>query len=265
MSKDSLGDRIKGQYEDRTRHYLPRRTYTIVRVDGRSFHAYCRNLERPFDRELMADMDQTAVALCAEMQGVQVAYVQSDEISVLLTDFGQPDSEAWFDGNLQKIVSISAATATAAFNACRIERARSGDLPLPARWATFDARAFTIPDPVEVENYFIWRQQDATRNSISMAAHAHFPHGRLQHASSDALQDLLFREKGINWNDYPVGCKRGRAVIRELSTEDVTYTDRRTNEVRVALNVTRSHWVAVDPPIFTQDRTWLQGRIPRHD
>ena len=265
MNKDSLGDRIKGQYEDRTRIYLPRRTYTVVRVDGRAFHSYCRGLERPFDRDLMADMDATAVALCEEMQGARLAFVQSDEISVLLTDFEQPDTEAWFDGNLQKIVSISAATATAAFNMCRAERAQQVAGSGPAKWATFDARAFTIPDPVEVENYYIWRQGDATRNSISMAAQAQFSHNRLQHATSDQMQELLFREKGINWNDYPVGCKRGRAVVREVYTADVTYTDRRTNEVRVAPNVTRSRWVAVDPPIFTQDRAWLRQLIPRHD
>jgi tRNA(His) guanylyltransferase len=85
VSKDSLGDRMKSQYEDRTRLYLPRRTYTIVRVDGRAFHSYCRGLERPFDRDLMADMDATAIALCEEMQGARLAFVQSDEISVLLT------------------------------------------------------------------------------------------------------------------------------------------------------------------------------------
>lgn len=256
--KDSLGDRMKSQYEDRTRLYLPRRTYTIVRVDGRAFHSYCRGLTRPFDLDLMVDMDATAVVLCEQMQGACFAFVQSDEISVLLTDFEKVDTEAWFDGNVQKIVSIAASTATMAFNR---ERGRRG----APTTATFDARAFTIPDPVEVENYFIWRQQDATRNSISMAAHAQFSHRQLQHVTSDAMQEMLFREKGVNWNDYPAGCKRGRAVERQLFTADVTYTDRRTGEDRIARDVTRSAWVAVDPPVFTRERDWLSSRIPQYD
>ena len=253
--RDSLGDRMKAQYEDRYRFMLPRRTYTMVRVDGRAFHSYCRGLARPFDTVLMDHMNATAVRLCDSMQGACFAFVQSDEISVLLTDFEKPDTEAWFDGNLQKIVSIAASLATAEFNT---HRDRHG---FPST-ATFDGRAFTIPDPVEVENYFIWRQQDATRNSISMAAQAHFSHARLQGIDSNRMQEMLFREKGINWNDYPVGFKRGRAVVREVYTADVAYVDKRSGEERIAENVTRSRWVAVDPPIFTQDRDWLRGRIP---
>ena len=257
MSRDdSLGDRMKSQYEDRYRFSLPRRTYTIVRVDGKAFHSYCRGLTRPFDLDLMNDMDETAVALCAEMQGAEFAYVQSDEISVLLTDFGKNDTEAWFDGNLQKITSIAASCATAGFNLRR---------PGAARLAMFDARAFTIPDPVEVENYFIWRQQDATRNSIAMAAQAQFSHTQLHGVDSAGMQEMLWKQKGINWNDYPDGCKRGRTVVREVYTADVTYLDKRTQTERVAENVTRSRWVPTEPPVFTREREWLSSRIPRYE
>ena len=254
--RDTLGDRMKGQYEERFRFMLPRRTYTIVRVDGKAFHSYCRGLDRPYDLDLMSDMDVTATVLCEQMQGAEFAYVQSDEISVLLTDFAKTDTEAWFDGNLQKIVSISAATATMAFNRERAQCSGRAD-------AVFDARAFTIPDPVEVENYFIWRQQDATRNSISMAAQAKFSPKQLHGVPSDQMQEMLFQEHGINWNDYPTGAKRGRAVIREVYTADVDFTDRRTGEERIAEGVTRSRWVVVDPPVFTQDRAWLYSRIPQ--
>src|SRR4051812_23195783 len=241
MERDSLGDRMKDHYENRTRAYLPRRTYTIVRVDGKSFHAYCRGLQRPYDTDLMADMDATAVALCNQMQGARLAYVQSDEISVLLTDVESTDTEAWFDATLQKIVSVAASCAAMAFNLERSQRSsRVG--------AMFDGRAFTIPDPVEVENYFIWRQQDATRNSIAMAAQAQSSHQQLHGVSADQMQELLFRERGINWNDYPAGCKRGRVVVREVSTADVTYIDKRSGEERIANDVMRSRWLAVDPP-----------------
>ena len=131
--------------------------------------------------------------------------------------------------------------------------------------AVFDGRAFTIPDPTEVENYFIWRQQDATRNSIAMAAQAHFPPGRLHGVSCDRMQEPLWSEKGVNWNDYPAGFKRGRVVTRQTTTRDVVYTDRRSGEERVAIGVTRSAWVTEAPPIFTQDRAWLRRAIPRYE
>ena len=230
MAGDDIGDRMKHQYEDRTRYFLPRRTYTIVRVDGKAFHGYTRHCERPFDYALMADMDAVAVRLCEQMQGSEFAYVQSDEISVLLTDFAKITTDAWFDGNIQKMVSIAGSMATAALNA------RRADAQHPAM---FDARAFTIPDPVEVENYFIWRQQDATRNSIQMAAHARFSHREMHGQNTSALQEMLFG-CGVNWNDYPDGAKRGRCVI--------------AGEER--------GWKIEAPPMFTQDRKYLRERIP---
>jgi tRNA(His) guanylyltransferase len=265
--RDDLGDRMKRNYEHRTRCYLPRRTYTLLRIDGRAFHSYTRHLQRPYDIDLMADMDQTAKALCEQIAGARLAYVQSDEISLLLNDFDTAQTEAWFDGNLQKMVSLSASIATAAFNYARWGRTcreRDGEAPADLPLAHFDSRAFTIPDPIEVENYFIWRQQDASRNSVSMAAHAYLSHGRLQGVGSDEMQELLFQEHGINWNDYPAGFKRGRAVVYAETVKDVIYTDKRTGEERRIENVTRHLWqVETELPIFTQDRDWLRSRIPR--
>jgi len=254
--KDDLGDRMKRDYESRTRFLLPRRTYTLIRVDGKAFHTYTRGCARPYDLDLMADMDTAAAALCKEAQGVVLAFVQSDEISVLLTDFGAPGTEAWFDGNLQKLTSISASLVTAHFNAARFAR---GERAL----ACFDARVWTIPDSMEVENYFIWRQQDATKNAISMTAHTHFSHASLQGASTDQMQERLFTEKGINFNDLPVGFKRGRVIERQTREETVTYTHKRTGEEQSALAL-RSAWVAVEPPVFTRERTWLKERISVH-
>src|SRR6185369_1764528 len=98
---DALGDRMKSQYENRTRYYLPRRTYTIVRVDGKAFHTLTRGMEKPFDNHFANCMTGTCEYLFDEIGGSQLAYVQSDEISVLLTDFKEIDTQAWFDGNLQ--------------------------------------------------------------------------------------------------------------------------------------------------------------------
>lgn len=236
--KTALGDRMK-RYEAATRAVLPRRTCTIVRVDGRAFHSYLRGAAKPFDEQFMADMDHVAAELCKEITGSVFAYTQSDEVSVLAVDFQSTGSEPWFGGVVQKMASIAAATATAVLCARR-----------PGRPVTFDARVFTIPDPVEVGNYFLWRQRDAVRNSIAMAAQAQFPHRRLHGVGTGQMQELLWREKGINWNDYPDGCKRGRVVVREVGPREVTYTDRRSGEEQTVTAV-RSWWEPRPAPHFS--------------
>lgn len=228
---DKLGDRMKEFYEDRTRYFLPRRTYTIIRVDGKAFHTYTRGLESPFDAKLMMDMDSTAAHLCLAIQGAKFAYVQSDEISILLTDFDKLTTDAWFDGNVQKMVSVSSSFATGIFNHLR-----------PGRLAYFDSRVFTIPNNVEVENYFIWRQQDATRNSIASAAQVLYSHKELEGKNTSEQQEMIF-QKGINWNDYSIGSKRGRVIVKEEMNE-------------------RTKWISIDPPIFTQEREFLSELIP---
>lgn len=230
--RDSLGDRMKGQYEDRTRYLLPRRTYTMIRVDGKSFHTYTKDLKRPFDDLFILCMDTAALAIVTEIQGAELAFVQSDEISVLLTDFANIDTCAAFDGNLQKICSVSASAATMAFN----DTARDVGL---RPTAIFDSRVFTIPDPVEVENYFIWRQKDAERNSIQSVAQFNATQKEL-HGKNIAEQHDIIHAAGDNWNNYPGGCKRGRVVVYN-------------NE----------EWAIEVPPVFTKEREWLTSRIPR--
>ena len=234
--KDSLGDRMKEFYENRTRNFLPRRTYTIIRVDGKAFHSYTRGLVRPFDEKLVNDMDETACYMCKNIQGAKFAFVQSDEISILLTDFEGLTTDAWFDGNIQKMASISASLATAKFNELR-----------PNKIALFDSRVFTIPSDIEVENYFIWRQQDTTRNSISSVAQSMFSHRELENKNTDQMQEMCF-QKGVNWNDFSAKLKRGRLIVKQNYEKD---------------GATRSKWVSVEPPIFTQEREMLKVLIPK--
>jgi tRNA(His) 5'-end guanylyltransferase len=236
--KTSLGDRMK-RYEQATFTVLPRRTYTVIRVDGKAFHTYLRGAQRPFDEQFAGDMDATAQALCKEISGAVFAYAQSDEISVLATDFGSQQTEPWFAGEVQKIVSISASVATAALNARR-----------PGRTALFDARVFTIADPVEVANYFLWRQRDAVRNSIAMAAQAHFSHRELHGVNTGQMQELLWSQRGVNWNDYPDGFKRGRIVVKETGEREVTFTHKRTGQ-EGTVKALRSWWEARPAPHFT--------------
>ncbi len=201
--KDDLGNRIKQYYEDALRIQLPRRTHLVLRIDGRSFHQFTRDLERPYCRPLADALDTAALALCREMTGCRFAYGQSDEYSFLLTDFDKEKSPMWFDGNLQKIVSVSASLFTAAF-----ARAYASET-----LATFDCRAMVIPQATEVEKYFIWRQLDASANSLNMLASANYSHAELL-GKSEAEKHELLHAKGFNWAKQSADFKRGRAVQR---------------------------------------------------
>jgi tRNA(His) guanylyltransferase len=231
---DTLGDRMKSYYENRTRVFLPRRTYTIIRIDGKAFHTYTQGLTRPFDDQLILDMDNTASYLCKNIQGAKIAFVQSDEISILLTDFDDLNTDAWFDGNIQKIVSVSSSLATAKFNELR-----------PGKIALFDSRVFTIPTKTEVENYFIWRQQDTVRNSIQSVAQSLYSHKELIQKNTDKLQEMIF-QKGTNWNDYSPKYKRGRMIVKTSYEKD---------------GGIRTMWDSIEVPIFTKEREFLSNMI----
>jgi len=238
---DSLGDRMK-TYEATSRYLLPRRTYTIIRVDGRAFHSYLRGAEKPFDFVFIEDMGAVAVTLCEEISGAVFAYHQSDEISVLVQDFEAPGTQAWFGGVLSKVVSVSASLA-----ATRLYSRRPGVvLPL------FDSRAFTIADRAEVASYFIWRQRDAVRNSISMAAQAHFSAKQLHGVNTGQMQELLWSQKGINWNDYPAAAKRGQVAVKQSGVREVTFTHKRTGEEQT-VTAERTWWEALPAEHFTHD------------
>ncbi|MEU8968112.1 tRNA(His) guanylyltransferase Thg1 family protein [Streptomyces monashensis] len=249
--KTALGDRMK-RHEAAHRTVLPRRTYTLLRLDLRAAHSYLSGAEKPFDEAFMADMDAVAEALCTEIIGAAFAYTQSDEISILITDFATEQTEPWFGGVTAKWLSISAALATAVLNERR-----------PGRRALFDSRVFTLSDPVEVANYFVWRQRDAVRNSISMAAQAHFSHKRLHGISTSGMQELLWSELGVNWNDYEPGCKRGRVTVRRTGERPVEYVDKRSGET-VSTVAVRSWWetFASQKTFTTEPGGWLAQIIP---
>jgi tRNA(His) 5'-end guanylyltransferase len=246
MTNDSLGDRMKG-YENISRVYLTRRMPAIIRVDGKAFHSFTRGFKRPFDEILHQTMWETGTALCKNIEGCQLAYIQSDEISLLLTDYENIKTEAWFGKNIQKMVSISASIATLAFNK-EFPRLSSGEEPYAKKYnqATFDSRVFILPKE-EVNNYFIWRQQDATRNSVLSVGQANFSHKELQNTSCNQIQDKLFLEKQINFNDFETWQKRGVCIVKN---------DREFEET------IRRRWeVDMDIPIFTENRDYVEGLL----
>jgi len=230
MSFDDLGDRMKG-YEDVNRIHLTRRMPMVIRVDGKAFHTLTADMKRPWDEGMIEAMLYTARYLCEHIQNVKFAYVQSDEISLLLTDYDRLGTEAWFDKNLQKMVSVSAAMATLAFNKNIIKFYANKE-------GVFDSRAFIIPKE-EVCNYYLWRQNDATRNSVQMLARANFSHKSLDGLNNSQVQDKLMLEKGINWNDVPTHKKRGACVRK---TEDGWTID-------------------LESPIFSKDRGYINNLL----
>ena len=267
--RDELGDRMKRNYENRTRNLLPRRTYTIIRIDGKAFHTYTKGCVQPFDGGLCDDMDETAIYLCKNIQGAKFGYVQSDEISILVTDFDKLDTDAWFDGNIQKIVSVSASMATAKFNQLRLVRkfvnydedldnivvvTVMGEVKL----AEFDARTFTIPADYEVENYFIWRQNDCVRNSISSVAQSHFSSKELNGKNMSEQQDMI-HAKGDNWNSYDAKVKRGRFITKQVVELDTEFID----VDKMQQSYIRHRWISDECPTFTQDKEFLMERVPK--
>lgn len=247
MSKDSLGDRMK-TYEAVPAGRLVRKIPVIIRVDGKAFHTFTRGMTKPYCRPLAECMWAAAQLMCKEIQGAKLAYVQSDEISVLVTDYSSLEAEAWFDYQIQKMASVAAAFATIGFYKQFLV-----NFPGLDKTPVFDARVYNVPMH-DVNNYFLWRQNDATRNSISGLAQANFSSKRLHGVTCDQMQELLFQEKQINWNDCPVEQKRGvclRRVVREIQAiNGATGEETRT---------TRSSWeVDLDIPIFSQNRNYVQ-------
>lgn len=228
---DSLGNRMKNNYEEVFKSRLVRRMPTIIRLDGRSFHTFTKNLKKPFDHVLITAMQSTTFELCKNIQNIKLGYCQSDEISLLLCDYDNLTTEAWFDNEVQKICSISASMATLYFNQIFSAIAHEYINDVHEAWNTsdeevnyadtlyaaskngvmFDSRCFNIPKE-EVVNYFYWRQQDATRNSIQMVGQHYFTHKELKGVSCNNIQNKLLTEKDINWNDYRVVEKRGTCV-----------------------------------------------------
>ena len=265
MKYETLGDRMKGAYENKYRLYLPERIPVIIRLDGKAFHTFCRGLKKPFDDLFISVMQDTMLDLCKNISGCKLGYVQSDEISLLLVQTKE-ESQPWFDNNIQKIVSVSASMATLYFNKNFEKRVFElmenyakdkndyteeelkyvDKLDSKIYTAMFDSRVFVLPKE-EVNNYFIWRQIDCTRNSILSLAQSLYSDREIHGIKCDALQDKMFTEKNVNWNDLSTVKKRGTCAIRK--------------EVEVN-GVVRNKWfIDEDIPIFTQDKTYVNGII----
>lgn len=235
---DALGDRMK-KYENITRNHLISRSPVILRCDGRAFHTFTRYFVKPEDPILTEAMRRTAQHLCQNVQNCKLSYQQSDEISLLLTDYDTLETNAWFDNNIQKIASVTASIATMAFNwyfselvldkymfsEFKVSTSPYGGGEIKSsdsiknpdesviKQATFDCRCFNIPKE-EVANYFYWRQLDATRNAVLSLGQQYYTQKELQGKSCNDIKEMLLKEKGVDFEKYPTSFRKGTCCIK---------------------------------------------------
>ena len=279
---DDLGTRMKEFYEQIPKTKLMRRTPVAIRIDGKAFHTFTRGFQKPFDEILIKTMQETTKYLCENIQGCVLGYTQSDEITLILVDYKNLNSAAWFDYEVQKMCSIAASMATVAFNNIFTHEVAMQSKRLYTEYlkendasyietlekamykgAMFDARVFNIPKE-EVTNLIYWRQLDATRNSIQMVGQANFSHKELQNKSCNMIQDMLMTQRSINWNDFPTYQKRGSCVIKSDEEEIITEDNIGIDGSRIGtIRTVRQKWIIdKDIPIFKgEDREYIEKLI----
>lgn len=237
MTKDSLGNRIKN-YEFNSQSFLTRRMPVIIRLDGCHFSNYTKGFEKPYDELIRDAFIFGTKALFNEVQGLKLSYQQSDELTLLLTNYDTLTTNSWFDNNIQKMVSVSSSILTASFNQFMKEHKSEFK-----KLAVFDSRVFIVPKE-EVCNVLLWRENDASRNSISCLAQKYFSHKQLHKKNTKEMQEMLFQEKGINWNNIPTWQKRGYCMSRVLLEKEPGVF---RHNIEVDLEI----------PIFSQDRNYV--------
>lgn len=230
--------------------WLDKEQYQVIRVDGRAFHTFTRKQQyaKPLSWEFMGYMDQVAQALCEEIQGARFAYVQSDEISILVTAFGLK-SQAWFGGQLRKWLSISAGVASAKMTT------------LAETTAVFDSRVVSLADVNDVTRYFLWRQSDCMRNAIQATAQHHVGHKKII-GKDRALQLQLLEAGGLDYSSMPQGWRNGRVIVPALEVGTIRYIRKDTGAEETA-EVERNVWKIYDAPFFDWDKDgFLDKNIP---
>jgi tRNA(His) 5'-end guanylyltransferase len=277
MTNDNFGNRIKG-YEATSDFTLTSRLPVILRLDGNSFSKFTKqqHFKKPFDDTFSNAMWETAKAVLKYCSGSQVAYIQSDEITVLLRNDLSLDTSPFLANRINKICSLVASTASVTFcnylNKQRVEVNESDEgvsyVETNFIDAVFDLRAFVVP-PNEVNNVFLWRQQDAFKNCVSAVAWYGLgeKHGKkttqkiLDGMNTNQRQEAIFKELNINMNDYPTKYKRGVCIFREnyeAPIESIIGIEKATELNKLGEKVTRSHFV-VDQniPLFNQDPSYI--------
>lgn len=261
---DELGDRMK-VYENAASVRLIPLLPVVARIDGRCFSSFTRSMRRPYDPTMSEAMIDTTVQLVKETNAC-MGYTQSDEIT-LAWHSTDPKSQIWFDGRVQKMASQLGALATLHFY-----RYIAVAMPdFAHRLPTFDARVWSVPNRTEGANVFLWREWDATKNSLTMAASEYYSHKELHGKNGRDKHDML-HAKGVNWNDYPAFFKRGtycqrRTVSKPFSAEELErLPEKHEARANPGLLVERSEYEPIEMPPFAsvtnRDAVIFDGSTP---
>lgn len=281
MNKNlELGNRMKNYYEQVSKTKLMRKCPVAIRIDGCHFRTFTKNLNKPFDDIVIKTLQSTMKYLCANIQGCILGYTQSDEITLILTDYKNIDSDAWFDYEVEKLCSVSASMATLAFNQFFKENVTLYKLKVSLykfkaydgiskykdditekyiknldkaieNGAIFDARCFNVPKE-EVTNLLYWRQKDAIRNSIQMVGQANFSQEELNHKSLEDIKHMLC-DKNIVWDVFPKAKRFGSCCIKK----ETVIENNNPNEPDI---YKRNKWVIDDDiPLFkNENRNYIE-------
>ncbi len=210
MTMDALGDRMKAYEAPCTSPRAFKGQPFLARLDGRAFSKLTKGLKRPYDPAFSGFMTDIMAGLVDEFHA-SIGYTQSDEITLAWYLPSNSQSDYEFGGRYHKYTSVLPSTAVdIAYSVLDKYLNRS---ELRGR-ITFDCRVFPVPTLVEAYNCFVWRQQDATKNAINLVGQAELGHRRILGMNGAEVQELLWQEKGINFNDYPAFFKRGTFARR---------------------------------------------------
>lgn len=266
----SMGDRLK-EYESVSENILTPRLPIAVRLDGNSFSKWTKimKLEKPFDERMVVWMGAACETLLNYCSGCEIVYTQSDEITLILRNDQNYDTEPFLSNRTQKIASLLASVCSVAFNDS--VRKTVPDAPV----AHFDARVYVIP-PSEINNVFLWRQRDAFKNCISSFAYWKLSkklgketamkmiHGK----TVSERQEIIFQELGINSNDIPTKFKRGFCVYKtqltpllsEVMPKDKFEKMLEAGKITKDQTTIRSKTVHdYEIPLFNENRDWIES------
>lgn len=205
---DAFGDKVKAFESASAKVVLDEDQPMCVRLDGKAFHTFTRGLARPYDKRLSDAMVETMNYL-VEKTDARLGYAQSDEITLIYFKTA-PHQQTYFGSRVQKLTSVLASMATAKFN-----HEVTKNIPEKADlFAFFDCRVWNVPTLQDAADVFIWRQDDAIKNSVSMAAYSKFSDKKLLGKSSKEKIQML-ADVGIDWHAYPDFFKSGTYAMKK--------------------------------------------------
>lgn len=267
MRFESLKEKCE-YYRGLTDYRVVPNSYILAMVDGHCFSKMIKNkFKKPFDDNFINMMNETAKYLCENIQGAKMAYVQSDEISVLITDFDTPDTDSFFGYRLCKMQSLIASMATAKFNQLysqlNVMDSRA-DANGNINWekdftlCMFDCKVWQVPTYNDAFAWFLYRQNDCVRNSKQQTAQAYLPHKILSGHSADEQVAMTLEQKGIDWGAFDNGKKYGRLIYRELVHMSKVIGDK-------TIEFDRNQWQAHPASSFGEEENKIKELVPKRD